>query len=595
MGWIMQIEYIDGSRLFNAFVAGGNAVIADKDYLNKINVFPVPDSDTGTNLASTIRSIVEGASSHRSLHITMRSMVDSALSGARGNSGLIFAQFLQGFHQGVSNRPKLSTRAFSEGVKSAVRYTYQSMSSPVEGTMLTVMHDWAEAVHRYADRTSDFSELFMHTLKAARQSLKDTPKKLSILAKAGVVDAGARGFVDFLEGITHFIKSGRLRNLKRPQSFARESEIHVHSKWDENECRYCSEALLTGSGMPLERMRREIASMGDSAIVAGSDEKARIHIHTDRPAAVFERLYGFGTIEQIKVDDMLKQHAASSCRKADIALVTDSACDLPMEYLDSEQIHVIPFRISFGNSLFLDKLTVTAPRFYRMLQTNPFHPRSSQPSYADVRNQLSFLASHYPSVIVVTISSRLTGLFGTAKKVAEEFTGKSIGVIDSKQLTGTEGLLVMRIAETIRAGGSHEEIMAKAPEWISKLRILVDVNTLEYMVRGGRVSPLKGLAAKTLNLKPIISLEDGAAVGFGKSFNRRRNMTKIIESVGRMASERKIWKYALVHAQSPERATLYGRRLESLLGVPPAFVMDLSPVVGVHNGIGAVGICLMFS
>ena len=591
---IMQIGYVDGNRLFNAFIAGGNAIINDIDYLNKINVFPVPDSDTGSNLASTMRSIVEGTLSHRSLNVTVRSMVDSALSGARGNSGLIFAQFLQGFHEGISNKSKLSTRSFSEAVKSAVQDTYQSMAAPVEGTMLTVMNDWAEAVHWYADKTGDFSELFMHALKVARQSLKDTPKKLSVLAQAGVVDAGACGFVDFLEGITHFIKSGRLRNLQRPRNIPRESEIHVHSKWDEHECRYCSEALLTGDDMPLERIRREIISLGDSAIVAGFREKARIHIHTDQPAAVFERLDGYGTIEQIKVDDMLKQYAASKQRKAGIALVTDSACDLPIEYLDSAQIHVIPFRISFGNSLFLDKLTVTAPRFYRMLQTNPVHPRSSQPAYADVRNMLSFLASHYDSVIVVTISSRLTGLFGTAKKVAEELVEKPIGVIDSKQLTGTEGLLVMRVAEAIRAGRSHEEILAEAPEWVSKLRILVDVNTLKYMVRGGRVSPLKGFASRVLNLKPIISLDDGAAVGFGKSFSRRRNMAKIVESVRAMAVERKIWKYALVHAQSPGRAGIYGERLESLLGFPPAFTMDLSPVVGVHNGIGAIGICLMF-
>lgn len=590
----MQIGYIDGSRLFTAFLAGGNAVIADQDYLNTINVFPVPDADTGTNLASTIRSVVEGATPHRSLNETLRSMVDSALSGARGNSGLIFAQFLQGFQKGISNRSQLTTRTFSEGVISAVRYTYRSISTPVEGTMLTVMHDWAEAAHRYADKTGDFVELFMHALQAARQSLKDTPKKLSVLAKAGVVDAGARGFVDFLEGITHFMKSGRLRNLKPPPRIHGGSEIHAHTSWDKNEHRYCSEALLKGIDMPLERMRREISSLGNSVILAGFEEKARVHIHTDQPAAVFARLNRFGTIEQIKVDDMMKQHAASMQRRSGIALVTDSACDLPAEYLDQEQIHVIPFRISFGDSLFLDKLTVTAPQFYRMLQTNPSHPRSSQPAYGDVKNMLSFLTSHYDSVIAVTISSRLTGLFGTASKVAEECVEKPIRVIDSKQLTGTEGLLVMRIAEAIRAGRSFEEISAEAVDWVSKLKILVDVNTLKYMVRGGRVSPLKGFMAKVLNLKPIISLDDGAAVGFGKSFSRRRNMAKIIASVRKMAAERKVWKYALVHAQSPDRAALYAERLESLLGTAPAFVMDLSPVVGVHNGIGAIGICLMF-
>jgi len=141
----MQIKYLDGDRLYYAFLIGGNAVIEDKNYLNKINVFPVPDSDTGTNMASTMRSIAEGAVLSRSAEATMQSIVDSALSGARGNSGLIFAQFLYGISEKIKNVKRISTSQFGESVKEAVKYAYKAIVSPVEGTMLTVMKDWADA------------------------------------------------------------------------------------------------------------------------------------------------------------------------------------------------------------------------------------------------------------------------------------------------------------------------------------------------------------------------------------------------------------------------------------------------------------------
>jgi DegV family protein with EDD domain len=115
------------------------------------------------------------------------------------------------------------------------------------------------------------------------------------------------------------------------------------------------------------------------------------------------------------------------------------------------------------------------------------------------------------------------------------------------------------------------------------------------MVRGGRVSPLKGLLAGLLNIKPIISLDgEGRAVAVGKSFSRRRNMKKIVQMIGRAAAGRRVWNYAVVHAQNPYRALHYAEELGPVLGRKPAFIMDISPVIGVHNGIGVVGICLMF-
>ena len=591
----MKIGYLDGNRLYYAFLVGGDAVIKDQNYLNKINVFPVPDSDTGTNLASTMRSIAEGAKLDRSVSSTLRSIADAALSGARGNSGLIFAQFLYGLSEEVKNLKRLSPKHFAESVKNAVQKTYQAIVSPVEGTMLTVMNDWATAIYRQRTTTKDFAELLVPSLHAAQKSLAETPRKLAVLAKAGVVDAGAKGFVDFLEGITQFIIKGKLKHLSKPEKIPEASDVHVLADRKSISHRYCSEALLVGDNMSLDKIKEDLHAFGDSAIVAGSEKKARLHIHTDNPADLFYKLKDYGSILQIKADDMLRQYEASHERKAKIALVTDSACDLPQEFIDEHQIHVIPFHISFGESLFLDRVTITPEQFYTLLQTRKEHPKSSQPSRKFVQDLFAFLASHYESLIVINISDKLSGAYRLSREASDASEDHSISVINSRQLSVSLGLIVYRVALAIQEGKSHVEISEWVDDWIQKTRILVDIQTLEYMVRGGRVSPLKGLLAKVLNLKPIISLDtEGKAIGTGKSFSRGQNMKKIVGMVKKMKKEGNIWNYAIVHAQNRDRADRYAELFGEELGRSPLYIMDISPVVGVHNGIGSIGIGLMF-
>jgi len=591
----MQIRYLDGKRLYYAFLIGGNAVIKDQSYLNKINVFPVPDSDTGTNMASTMRSIAESAVHSHSIEATMQSIADAALSGARGNSGLIFAQFLYGISEKIKNVKKISTNKFGESVREAVKYAYKAIVTPVEGTMLTVMKDWADAVYHKRKEKGDFAELLSYSLHVAKRSLTETPKKLAVLAKAGVVDAGAKGFVDFLEGITHFIKKGRLKSIPKPEVVWQDSEIHVHFKKDRIEHRYCTEALITGKNMDVDRIRQEIRPYGNSAIVAGSPEKVKIHIHTNNPADLFYWLRNYGSIPQIKADDMLKQYEASHNRKSKIALVTDSSCDLPQEIIDDYQIHVIPFNLSFGESIFLDKISITPQQFYTLLQTSKEHPRSSLPPLKTAQSIFSFLASHYESIIAVMISDKLSGTYRMTQDAASVVKNKKIDIVNCRHLSVSQGLIVLRMAEAIREGKTHQEIVKLAEDWVSKTRLLVDIKTLKYMVRGGRVSPLKGMIARLLNIKPLITLDhEGKATAIGKSFSRKGNMKKIVRMIEDMAAEGNIWNYAIVHAQNLERAEMYAGMLEKSIHKKPAHIMDVSPVIGVHNGIGVVGIGIMF-
>jgi len=591
----LKIKYLNGNRLYYAFLAGGNAVIKDQAYLNKINVFPVPDADTGTNLASTMRSIADGASLSPSLKETLHSIADSALTGARGNSGIIFAQFLHGISREIKEDLRISTRAFGASVKAAVQHAYKSVADPVEGTMLTVMKDWADAVYQNGHNTFDFVEVFSQALKTAKVSLKNTPKRLSVLARAGVVDAGAKGFVDFLEGIVQFIRAGRLKVLFRKEKVEQDTGFAVHSSWNEGEKRYCSEALVSGSSMNLDEIRRTLNKYGVSVIAAGSEQKVRVHVHTDNPQELFFELRKYGDTTQLKVDDMKRQYEATHQRLSNTALVVDSACDLPESVIENHQMHVLPLNILIGDNQFLDKVTITPEQFYSLLLTEKNHPTSAIPSQKQVQNLLSFLATHYENIIVVNISSKLSGMYDLCRKTAEEFNHNKLLVVDSKNLSASEGLIALRIAEAVQAKQSFKEIVNGYEEWTAKTKILVDIATLKYMVRGGRVSPLKGFIAKVLNIKPVITLdEEGAVDSPGKSFSRKGNMKKILGIVREWTQSKRIWKYALVHAQNPERAGEYAEKLTAIIGKEPAYTVEVSPVVGVHNGIGVVAVSVMF-
>jgi len=476
-----------------------------------------------------------------------------------------------------------------------VEHVYKSLVNPVEGTILTVMRAWSIALKKFSATSDDFQIIFHKSLEEAEKALKDTPKQLEVLAKAGVVDSGAKGFVDLLQGITEFIKAGNLRDIPIFEKPEESQEIH-HFAGDHNiTYRYCTEALITDSQVDFVEIKRKAESFGDSVVVAGSPQRMRLHVHTNDPAELFDWLREKGELASMKAEDMLRQFDVSHNRKFPIALVTDSACDLPQEIIEKYQINVIPFTVNFGDSSYLDKVTITPEKFYSMLDAAPIHPSTAQPSPAMVSNLLSFLKTHYDSVMSVHISSQLSGIHNLALQAIDSHEGDDIHVVDSKQLSVSQGLIVYRLAQAIEAGKNISELKELAQSYVEKTKVLVDVATLKYMVRGGRVSPMKGLVAKLLNLKPIISLDDaGKGVAYGKSFSRQGNMEKIKKMAIDYAEKGQLWNYAIVHARALDRAESYASALEKLLGKAPAYIQEISPVVGAHNGIGVVGIGIMY-
>ena len=489
---IPLVKLIDGRSFYYSFLAGAQRIFENQGLLNKINVFPVADADTGTNLASTMRSIVDSPIPTNNVKMTACALADAALVGARGNSGIIFAQFLYGFSNEIENEDNLTVENFSRSLTKAVTYAYEAIANPIEGTMISVIREWAEFINTMKGLIDDFIELLVKALQVARASLADTTRQMAVLAKANVVDAGAKGFVLFLEGMIDFFNNRQtIRRLTIPMNDMILEEVQTDSH-EEITHRYCCEAMLALDLHPGETknsVRDAITGMGDSMVVAGSEKRLRIHIHSDNPIKLFEAISKRSSITYQKVDDMVMQQEMSHNPKWPIALVTDSTCDLPQETLEKYQITMVPLTLQVGASMYLDRTTISNEQFYHLLESSPDYPSTSQPSYKDFINKYSYLSSHYHSTIGIHLSKHFSGTFSNsvrAAKAVSEQSGKEINVLSSKRVSSALGLVVLRAAEAIDQGKTHDEIVNGIEEWSDKSHLLVSARTVKYLVKATR-------------------------------------------------------------------------------------------------------------
>jgi len=584
----------DGYSFYDIFTSGALTLLGHQEELNKINVFPVADGDTGTNLGSTMRSILEMSRRDESISESAKSIADAALIGARGNSGAIFAQYFHGIREFLGDRNNVSVEEMIEAFSHAVEYAYKAVLEPVEGTILTVIKVWSHTMTDEFTKMRNFIETFFAAYDRSLEALDHTRDQLEILKKSNVVDAGGKGFLIFLEGIRTYLQTGKKPKIDTiPDNVDGIGYEESHNFNETITNRYCTEALLNLKDDNADKIRQLAASFGDSVVIANNSEKMRIHVHTNNPADFFFQIKDYGDIVQQKVDDMQMQYQISNHRKYDIALVTDSSCDLPEAFMDKYQIQLVPLQLNFGPTGYLDKVTIKPEHFYKMLAKTKFYPTSSQPNIRTFQNLYSFLMSHYDKMIAIHISSRLSGTYNLSQTAAERFLlkNKTAAVIDSKQNSGAQALIVAEAAEMIDKGMTFDEIVDQINQIIPKSKIFVSVKSLDGMVRGGRVSPVKGVIAKMINLKPVISLdEEGNSELYGKGFSDKGNRKLIFKLFEEAHQTSGIKRYCVTHANNLKEAHIFEDIATKITGKKADFIYNLSPVIGAHSGTGAVSL-----
>jgi DegV family protein with EDD domain len=590
MNATVSIAYLDGPRLSRALSAGIRHLFLRRDYINRINVFPVPDGDTGTNMAFTFKSIMDALGGRTDLDLdqVVERITEGALDGARGNSGAIMAQFFQGFREALGQNQLLTAAGLARASVRGAEQAWTAMAEPVAGTLPTVLEDFgAELTRRVDDGIRDIRELLRSGLEAARESLANTPNQLPVLKQAGVVDAGGQGFVDLLEGIWAFIDRGVIDELEGELSELASVEVEVVPETGGH--RFCTECVIEGPALDRNEVMRRLQEIDSSSLmVAGSTKRVRVHIHVNNPAEVFLACEDFGDITQQKADDMSRQHGLLN-QVGRVAVVVDSGADLPDSEVERLGIHVVPVRLSFGEREYLDGVSIQPAEFYRMLESGGELPRTSQPPARDFRRVYALLASHGYEVISVGLTSKLSGTTQAARSAAERTPNASIRVVDSLNASSGQGLLAIVAAEAAEQGMSMEEIESLLLELVPQTQTIAFPDDLAAAVRGGRVPAWLKNVTDFLHVMPVLRARKGKLSLAGLSPGRGANARALARRVLRRMNKDTVYRVMIAHADNLKGAHEVRRMI--LEGHPMVHSCHLAyagPALGVHLGLGGL-------
>ncbi|MDQ4100338.1 MAG: DAK2 domain-containing protein [Chloroflexota bacterium] len=306
----------NGEALLAAFALATAWLNAHRDQVNALNVFPVPDGDTGTNMSLTMRAAIDaghGDDVGQGASAVAKRIAYGALMGARGNSGVILSQIFRGFANAITDVDEIDGRDLAYALSSAREMAYKAVMKPVEGTMLTVIRGAAERAEVVASRTPALTAVLAAAVQGASDALATTPDLLDILRQAGVVDAGGQGVVYIIEGLEKYARGETelpavaADAAKTPLGSEMVFLDHIEELHEDDAFGYCTNFMVFGDGIEVEKCRDEIAAMGRSAVIVGDSTMLKVHIHAENPGEVLAYALRLGALDQIKIDNMQQQ------------------------------------------------------------------------------------------------------------------------------------------------------------------------------------------------------------------------------------------------------------------------------------------------
>ena len=313
----------DASKLKGAFLAGASLLYKNKDYVNELNVFPVPDGDTGTNMSMTLKSACEAVNAVESDSIeeVCKAIASGSLRGARGNSGVIMSQILRGFTNHLKSAEKIDIDIFLESISKAKETAYKAVVKPKEGTILTVIKALAEKAEEVSDSLDNDITKLEKVVAYGDEMLQKTPDMLPILKEAGVVDSGGQGLMYFAHGILSYIKGEEIE-IAFDEKNSKASNINLKVVEDQDiKFGYCTECIVNTADKFKDTATSEIIEylegIGDSLVVVGDEQYIKIHVHTNHPGQVFEKGLEYGFLTNLKVDNLKLEHQEKVIKDAE--------------------------------------------------------------------------------------------------------------------------------------------------------------------------------------------------------------------------------------------------------------------------------------
>lgn len=305
----MQHLSIDGQHFYNMMVNASNKLEEKKEYVNSLNVFPVPDGDTGTNMSMTFKSAVNEIQNLNGADIgkIARILAKGALMGARGNSGVILSQILRGMSKGLEGKVEITAKELAEGIMEGSKSAYKAVMRPTEGTILTVIRAAGEAAIKSTE--TDITKLMEEVCSHSEDVLAKTPEMLPVLKQAKVVDAGGAGLLVIFKGMLEVLKDD-IEFVEIINETVKESKASVQKTLSTEDIKYgyCTEFFILSEKVNIDKFKGELEPLGDSMIVVGGEGLVKVHIHTNDPGLILSKAVSLGELSKIKIDNMREQH-----------------------------------------------------------------------------------------------------------------------------------------------------------------------------------------------------------------------------------------------------------------------------------------------
>lgn len=322
----MAIMEMDAAMLQKAFLSGANSIERKKEYINQLNVFPVPDGDTGTNMTLTIMSAAKEVSAieQPTMATLSKAISSGSLRGARGNSGVILSQLFRGFCKEIVNKEVLTTEDLTVCFEQAVATAYKAVMKPKEGTILTVASGMAEKAKEIYRKVKDIEEFGRIIIEYGNEVLQYTPELLPVLKEAGVVDSGGQGLMEVMQGVYQSLIGKEVEIPVIPAEPAGKFDFTVEDDPDaEITFGYCTEFIILLEQEYTEENEAELkeylSSIGDSLVVVSDDDIVKVHVHTNHPGLAFEKGLTYGSLTRMKIDNMREEHQEKLAKAAELS------------------------------------------------------------------------------------------------------------------------------------------------------------------------------------------------------------------------------------------------------------------------------------
>ncbi len=604
---------IDSRHLLHqAFLCGAADMERRSALLDSINVFPVVDADTGANMSQSLRAGVEAISAGKT------DFTEDILLGARGNSGVILAQFLVGLFDALRKKDNFDSADLWQGISVGRDLAYEAVADPVEGTMLTVMTDLVKA----GDRITSVRDMAAHgdLERTLAGSVARTPELMPRLKEAGVVDSGALGFHVFASGLTlcflalqdeqlglQAIEDRRLGNTRAPTGEITRSidpDFLARAAVDESRLRYCMDVVISTTSPPKDNWKHAFAEVGGSVDAILRGNLIKLHVHSNDPEAVKQVASALGEVTRCTLEDMTEgmvrarstststsegAPAAGGSNPAKTRIIGDSSMSLPFDLAADLGVARLENHVNVHGRMIPDCDLELEMLFAKMRDGNVF--TTAQTSPEEVRRFLDKQLSFPGDLVYVAVGDAYTGTQKLVRTVVDRHPeGERVTVLDSCAASGQQGLAVLASARKIPQLGDASQVVDYAREQISSCSEYLVIDSLQFLSRSGRVGKIKAAFAGAMGVRPIVGHGPDGAITHAKARSHEAALEIVVKMVADHPGEGPLL-VMLEHTDNRPWLDTVREALEHSLTTPfEVIVSPLSSTSAVHMGPGTWGV-----